>query len=324
MKTMMIRSAVRAAPILVLIGALLGGCANTGGPPPSGSSQGKIAFVSNRGERPGDFHICVMNADGSGQRQLTSGKRVDGSPSWSPDGRKIAFSSDRNGNTDICVIDANGSSETRLTDNPASDSNPSWSPDGATILFTSSRDTVEATRTVREIYVMNGDGTNQTRLTHDGFVQVGKWSPDGTRILYTSQFTGTGPLGIYLMKPDGTDRLTILSDEEQTNSSPSFSPDGTKIVFHSVRPDESSPVGLFEGICIMNADGSNQVRLSKFGDRDGAPSWSPDGRWIVFNSDRETTPDKPFRQIYVMKADGSGQTRLTDTPGLNHGPAWSR
>ena len=81
-----------------------------------------------------------MNADGSGVTRLTGNDAVDGSPSWSPDGRRIAFDSTRDGNREIYVMNADGSGVTRLTHNPADDGYPAWSPDGRHIAFDSDRD----------------------------------------------------------------------------------------------------------------------------------------------------------------------------------------
>jgi dipeptidyl aminopeptidase/acylaminoacyl peptidase len=85
----------------------------------------RIAFVSSRDTNGG---ICVMNADGSNQTNLTNNPAADYSPVWSPDGSRIAFVSERDGNAEIYVMNAHGSNQVRLTQNPGSDTNPTWPP----------------------------------------------------------------------------------------------------------------------------------------------------------------------------------------------------
>ena len=102
----------------------------------------------------------MVNVDGSGITRLTNNSNRDESPSFSPDGRRVAFVSDRDGNDEIYAMDADGLGVSRLTDNPSRDSDPSWSPDGRRIAFVSNRDGND------EIYVMNADGSGKIRLTY--------------------------------------------------------------------------------------------------------------------------------------------------------------
>ncbi|KYK37375.1 MAG: hypothetical protein AYK19_21645 [Theionarchaea archaeon DG-70-1] len=133
---------------------------------PAWSPDGtRIAFSSSRDSTK---EIYVMDIDGSNVTKLTSNPLIrytenwgDSNPEWSPDGKKIVFSSYRYGNDDIYVMDADGSNLTNLTNNPARDMHPSWSPDGKKILFASYRDGNW------EIYVMDADGSNQINLTNN-------------------------------------------------------------------------------------------------------------------------------------------------------------
>jgi TolB protein len=166
------------------------------------------------------------------------------------------------------------------------------------------------------IYVMNADGSGQTRLTiagdSDNKDYRSEWSPDGTKIAFASYRDGN--FEIYVMNADGSGQ-TNISNNPAYDLGPEWSPDGTKIAFFSQRDNDN------DEIYVMNADGSGQTRLTIAGDADDfGPEWSPDGTKIAFASNRDTTT---HHEIYVMNADGSGQTRLTNSSADESWSSWS-
>jgi Tol biopolymer transport system component len=116
--------------------------------------------------------IFSMNKNGSGVNRLTTSESLNAFPSYSPDGKKIVFSSNRDGNSEIYIMNSDGSEQTPITNNSFEDIHPCWSPDGTKIAFSSNRDGNY------EIYVMNTDGSGQTRLTNNPADDVEPaWSP---------------------------------------------------------------------------------------------------------------------------------------------------
>ena len=111
--------------------------------------------------------IWTVPADGTGgSTPLVTGPGINGSPSWSPDGRRLAFTSDRDGNSEIYVMNADGTGQTRLTDNTLDDGSPVWSPEGNRIAF--NRRECNASRCVANILTMDADGANEVQLTTNG------------------------------------------------------------------------------------------------------------------------------------------------------------
>jgi hypothetical protein len=164
-----------------------------------------IAFETNQ---DGNYEIYVVQPDGSGRTRLTNvAAALDVDPSWSPDGRELAFESDRDkqGPSEIYAMGADGSNPRRLTTNPANDRGPQWSPLGRQIVFESNRDGNS------ELYAMNADGSGQTRLTTDPARDADPaWAPDGRRLVFVSDRDGNPEL--YLMAPDGTAQTRITND----------------------------------------------------------------------------------------------------------------
>lgn len=189
---------------------------------PTWSPDGtKLAF---EGVRPfqsaNNADIWIVNPDGTG---LTNVTQTDDSweeyPAWSPDGSRIAFDANDGADTEIFVMNADGSNRLQLTDNfdpfrPPGDYLPAWSPDGSKIAFVSERDIAIDPFTsaiAPELYTMNADGSGQTRLTTNMFLDnEPAWSPDGTAIVLTSDEGDEGGLGeIVRIAADGTGRTNL-------------------------------------------------------------------------------------------------------------------
>jgi Tol biopolymer transport system component/regulator of sirC expression with transglutaminase-like and TPR domain len=294
------------AQVEAWIGELVGGISPTvtpSPPVPTPPPQGKIAFVSRR---DGNEEIYVMKADGSDQTRLTDHPFGDWRPAWSPDGRKIVFTSIREDDiaNQIYVMAADGSNVVKLSNNLGDDRDPAWALDGTRIAFVSRRDGNP------EIYVMNESGGNQTRLTENAADDLHpSWSPDGTKIAFQSNREGANH-EIYIMNLDGSGLVNITNNPAD-DGHPHWAPDGIRIVFASNRD------GNYE-IYVMDVAGGDLIRLTYDPAWDGWPTWSPNNSKIAFTSTRDGN-----EEIYVISVDGSNLIRLTNRSALDGLPAWS-
>ena len=285
------------------------------------NADAKLAFWLARQVEDGvRDDIWVMNADGSGQRQV-SGLDVAGpwvvgrEPSWAPDGTRIVFSRPHSlpipGFPEFAhpgglwVVNGDGTGEHRLTS--GLDTYPEWSPDGTRILFNRFKD---QSRSWQQLWVMNADGSGQRMLQDDLYLSTdsASWSPDGQKlVLELPELVGQPDRGgIYVMNADGTGLTRIRPG--CCGADPIWSPDGSKIAF----------VHDFDELWLMNVDGSDPESLYQKPDQGtvDTPDWSPDGTKIAFVYDEE--------EIAIVRADGTFVGKVTDTPFLPDelGPDW--
>jgi Tol biopolymer transport system component len=229
----------------------------------------------------GHFDVYKMNADGTGQTNLTGANPGDDlNAAWSPDGKEIVLDSNSQTDTgffEIQVMDSNGQHYRQLTHGgPDFDNFGQFSPDGKRIAYThGSAGTDESA-----IYTMDAkDGANQKKLTQDLlFAGNPDWSPDGKRIVFVDNFCGPCPQSdIWVMNADGSDPVRLTNTPTEHEFRPGFSPDGKKITFSNIPLTPEHPFAdLPADVYVMNANGTGRRNITNSPDQqDRAPDWGP-------------------------------------------------
>lgn len=282
--------------------------------------NGKLAYSILRCSPSCVQNLYLINPDGTGRTPLTSTAARDATPAWSPDGTKIAFSSNRDDpspatcsscNYEIYVMNADGTGAQRLTFAAGQDSSPAWSPDGSKIAF--HRSVPGST----SVYVINADGSGETLLAQSGSSPA--WSPDGSTIAFSRG-------GIWLMGADGGNQRMLTTGHEvpecefpeglelYNDSGPDWSPNGEQITYLTFILASCNDGDAAYAIRTINADGSDIRQIWHVGEgcAPGSPAWSPDGAKIAF----------AYCDLMLMNPDGTARTTIDSTCCGIGGPDW--
>ena len=263
--------------------------------------------------------IYIMDGNGANLRRLVT----DGfEPALSADGAKLAFVTGQPpfgcNNHELNIMPSIfGTDRKPLTNVCGYDQHPAWSPDGTRIAFWSDRDSGEG------LYVMNVDGSSQTRILSTSTIQrqieSPHWSPDGTRIAFVGYNLSVNESDIFVVNADGSKPVNVTNTPLVHEVAPAWSRDNSKIAFIRITSPTQSDVYT------MSANGSNQTPLTNLsltglgitlGLGELKLAWSPDGTRLAF-MDVGNSLD-----IFAVNADGSNRVSLTNTPDNDTYPDW--
>ena len=274
------------------------------------------------------FTIDPMTAE---VQQLTDGDGFDGNPAWSPDGERIIFVSDRDGQEryDIYVMDADGTNVERLTDTPdGGELSPRFSPDGERVAY------VSEFSDGWSVWEMRADGTDARKVAGDyAFAEFPAWMPDGDEIFFAAieregesasapdRYATTGGANTAHIFSVDLESLEVRARIRTAGIDvcPHISPDGAQLLYASTGTEDNAKHRIYvHDIASDDTTGASDTPLTDETARSDYPDPSPDGRFIIFTSDRDGNTE-----MYVMNADGSDERRLTTTPDTRENvPDW--
>src|SRR5258706_5415105 len=285
--------------------------AQTSVPSPSTSDQpsGHIAFTCQVFKDQGSEQICIMKADGTDFRRLTTENNIRHFyPSLAPDGKSVLYSAySGQNNYEVFRMSVDDSSVDQLTNLYGVDDAPEYSPDEQHLVFTHN----SPTKNTYQIIIADQNGGSAGNISGiNGWDPT--WSPDGKQILFASDKSGL--VQLYTVRFDGS-KLTRITNLPAIRGRSDWSPDGQYIVTYSGE-------AWHRELYILNADGSNVHQLSPSGGNSQGPSFSPDGKWVAFTAYFDHYNDDNGCEIYIIRIDGTDLRRLTNNDYCDYQPRW--
>lgn len=271
---------------------------------------GRIVFTCTRADL---MQLCMVLPTGKGGvARLTGETAHDFYPTFSPDGKAMVFASNRAGNYDLYIKVFDGDTLTQLTTGVGEVASASFSPDGKMITFSTSKDGKPSLWTVDR----NADHMLMLYEAEGGNIASPVWSPNGKSIAFVmSSLQNPEAYDAYIYDTE-TKKIASVTQGHLSNTGGSvdWSPDGRFLLLFAgeVGKNEIYRFELISGeIVQLTTDGTNNW----------APSYSPDGQWIVFNSMRATPGTA---NIFIMRPDGSDIRQLTNDTEADWQPRWGR
>jgi TolB protein len=267
--------------------------------------SGKIVFTCQVSGTMYQDQICIMNSDGTNNKQLTFDEKFEHFyPSLAPDGNSVVYSANPTGIYEIYEVDLQGNSR-QLTHGLGILTAPEISPDNQLIAFTLGNGQETS------IWMTDRSG-NQPRVIY-GPGWDPTWAPDGTKIMFAS-YDVNKSIQLFSINLDGSG-LSQITHMDNLRGRSDWSPDGKSAVTYAGKPWSRE-------LYLIPLSGGDPVQLTPTGGNSQGPSFSPDGQWVAFTAYFNEIGNENGCEIYIIKVDGTHLTRLTENSYCSWQPRW--